>query len=73
MRSSLAGETQDHVEKLGMLELAKLCYSLLLDTWKSMSDVEPTLEKQQKSPVITDAKSLYDALERSELINTEFC
>ena len=26
----------------------------------------PFLEKKQKSPVITDAKSLYDALERSE-------
>ena len=25
-----------------------------------MNDVESTFEKQQKSPVITDAKSLYD-------------
>ena len=31
-----------------------------------MSDVESIFEKQHKSPVITDAKSLYDALERSE-------
>ena len=31
-----------------------------------MSDVESTFENQQKSPVITDAKSLYDALERRE-------
>ena len=28
--------------------------------------MESTFEKQHKSPVITDAKSLYDALERSE-------
>ena len=41
-------------------------YSLFLDLWKSLSDVESIFEKQHKSPVITDAKSLYDALERSE-------
>ena len=37
-----------------------------MDPWKSLSDVESIFEKQHKSPVITDAKSLYDALERSE-------
>ena len=31
-----------------------------------MSDVESIFEKQHKSPVITDAKILYDALKRSE-------
>ena len=31
-----------------------------------MSDVESIMKKQHKSPLITDAKSLYDALERSE-------
>ena len=41
-------------------------YALFLDPWKSLSDVESIFEKQHKSPVITDDKSLYDALERSE-------
>ena len=41
-------------------------YALLLDPWKSLSDVEAIIEKQHKSPVITEAKSLYDAQERSE-------
>ena len=41
-------------------------YALFLDPWKSLSDVESIFEKQHKSPVITDAKSFYDALERSE-------
>ena len=66
VRSSLAGETQAFVETLDMLESTKVCYTLFLDPWKSLSDVESTFEKQHKSPVITDAKSLYDALERSE-------
>ena len=56
VRTSLAGETQAYVETLDMF----------LDPWKSLSDVETNFEKQHKSPVITDAKSLYDALERSE-------
>ena len=64
MRSSLAGETQACVETLDMLELTEVFYALFLDPWKSLSDV--IFEKQQKSPVITDAKSLYDALESSE-------
>ena len=66
VRSSLAGETQAYVETLDMLEFTKAFYSLFLDLWKSLSDVESIFEKQHKSPVITDAKSLYDALERSE-------
>ena len=66
VRSSLAGETQACVETLGTLEFTKVFYSLFLDPWKSLSDVESIFEKQHKSPVITDAKSLYDALERSE-------
>ena len=40
--------------------------SLFLDPWKSLSDVECIFEKEHESPVITDAKSLYDAKERSE-------
>ena len=66
VRSSLAGETQAYVETLGMLEITKVFYSLFLDPWKSVSDVESVFEKQHKSPVITDAKSLYVALEISE-------
>ena len=49
-----------------MLELTEVFYALFLDPWKSLSDVESIFEKQQKSPVITDAKSLTDVLERSE-------
>ena len=49
-----------------MLEFTKVFYALFLDPWKTLSDVESFFEKQHKSPVITDAKSLYDALERSE-------
>ena len=66
MRSFLAGETQAYVETLDMLEFTKVFYALFLDPWKSLSDVESIFDKQHKSPVITDAKSLYDALERSE-------
>ena len=65
-RSSFAGETQAYVETLDMLELTKMFYALFLDPWKSLSDVESIFEKQHKSPVSTDAKSLYDAVERSE-------
>ena len=43
-----------------MLEFTKVFYALFLDPWKSLSDVE------SRVPVTTDAKSLYDALERSE-------
>ena len=49
-----------------MLDFTELFYALFLDPWKSLSNVESIFEKQHKSPVITDAKSLYDALERSE-------
>ena len=49
-----------------MLEITKVCHALFLAPWKSLSDVESVFEKQHKSPVITDAKSLYGALERSE-------
>ena len=63
MRSSLVGETQAYVETLDMLEITQVFYALFLDPWKSLSDVESFFEKQQKS---TDAKSLYDALEKSE-------
>ena len=66
VRSSFAGETQVHVETFDMLELTKMFYALFLDPWKSLSDVESIFEKQHKSPVSTDAKSLYDAVERSE-------
>ena len=66
VRSSHAGETQAYVETLDMLEFTKVFYALFLDPWKSLSDVESIFEKQHKSPVITDARSLYDALERSE-------
>ena len=62
VRSALAGETQAYVEILDMLEFTKVFYALFLDPWKSLSDVESFFEKQHKSPVITDAKSLYDAL-----------
>ena len=37
-----------------------------LDPWKSLCDVESIFEKQHKKPVITDAKSSYDALDKSE-------
>ena len=57
---SLAGETQGYVETLDMLEFTEVFYALFVDPWKSMSDVESHFEKQHKSPVITDAKSLYD-------------
>ena len=66
MRSSLACETQAYVETLDMLEFTKVFYALFLAPWKSLCDVESIFEKQHKRPVITDAKSLYDALERSE-------
>ena len=66
VRSSLAGETQAYVETLDMLEFTKVFNSLFLDPWQSLSDVESIFEKQHKSLVITAAKSLYDALERSE-------
>ena len=66
VRSSLAGETQAYAEALDMLEFTKVFYALFLDPWKTPSDVESFFEKQHKSPVITDAKSLSDALERSE-------
>ena len=56
-----------NVEMLGMLEFTKVFYTQFLDPWKSLSDVESIfLRNNTKSPVITDAKSLYDALERSE-------
>ena len=66
VRSSLAGETQAYMETHDMLEITKVFYALFLDPWKSLSDVESIFVKQHKSPVITDAKSLSDALERSE-------
>ena len=66
VRSSLADETQAYAETLDMLEFTKVFYALFLDPWKSLSDVDSIIEKQHKSPVITDAKNLYDALERSE-------
>ena len=65
VRSSLAG-LRPTWKTLDMLEFTKVFYALVLSPWKSRSDVESTVEKQHKSPVITDAKSLYDALERSE-------
>ena len=49
-----------------MLEFTKVFRALFLDPWKSLSDVESIFEKQRKSPVITDAKSCYDALFESE-------
>ena len=49
-----------------MLEFTEVFYVLFLDPQKNLSDVESIFEKQQKSPVITNAQSLYDALERSE-------
>ena len=66
VRNALAGETQAYVETLDMLKFTQMFYALFLDPWKSLSDVESIFEKQHKGPVITDAKSLYDALERSE-------
>ena len=65
VRSSIAGERQAYVETLDMLEFTRVFYDLFLDPWKSLSDVESIFEKQHKSLVITDAKILYDALERS--------
>ena len=55
--SSLAGETQVHVETVDMLEFTKV-FTLCSWTWKSLSDVDSKFEKQHKSPVIADAKSL---------------
>ena len=49
VRSSLAGETQAYVETLDMLEFTKVFFSLFLDPWQSLSDVESILEKQHKS------------------------
>ena len=66
VRSSLAGETQAHVETLDMLELTGVFCSLFLDPWKSLSVVESKFEKQHTSPMITDAESLCGAVERSE-------
>ena len=66
VRSFLAGEAQACVETLDTLEFTKVFHALFLDPWKSLSDVESIFEKQHKSPVFTSAKSLYDALERSE-------
>ena len=40
VRSSLAGETQAHVETLDMLEFTKVFYALFLDPWKSQSGAE---------------------------------
>ena len=66
VRSSLADETQAYVGTLDMLEFTSVIYALFLDPWKSLSDGASIFEKQHKSPLITDAKSLYDALGRSE-------
>ena len=66
VRSSLAGGTHATVETLDMLEFTKVFYFLFLDPLKSLRDVESIFEKYHKSRVIIDAKSLYDALERSE-------
>ena len=38
--SSLAGETQAHVETHDMLEFTKVFHSLFLDPWKCLSEVE---------------------------------
>ena len=57
---------QAYVETLDMLEFTKVFYALFLDPWKSLGDVESSFAKQHKSHVITDATSLYDALERSD-------
>ena len=64
--SYLAGETQAYVETLDMLEFTKVFDSLFLDPWRSLSDVESIFETHHKSPVITDERSLCEALERSE-------
>ena len=40
VRSSIAGETQAYVETLDVLEFTKVFHSLVLDPWKSLSDVE---------------------------------
>ena len=66
VRSSLAGKTQAYMETLDMLEFTKVFCALFLDPWKSLSDVESFFEKQYRSPVITDAQSLFDALERGD-------
>ena len=66
VRNSLAGEIQAYVETLDMLEFTKAFYALFLNPGQSLSDVESIFEKHHKSPVITDATSLYDALEKSE-------
>ena len=48
VRRSLAGETQAHVETLDMLEFTRVFYSLFLDPWKSLSDVESIFEKKEQ-------------------------
>ena len=65
VRSSLTSETQAYVETLDMLDFVKVFFLFSLVSWTRLSDVEFIFEKQHKSPVITSAKSLYDALERS--------
>ena len=50
LRSSLAGETQAHVETLDMLEFTKVFYVLFLDPWKSLSNVESFLRNNTRVP-----------------------
>ena len=66
VRSSRVGVIQAYVETFDMLEFTEVFCSLVLDPWTSLSDVESIFEQQHKSPVNTDAKRLYDALERRE-------
>ena len=58
--SSLAGETLVCMETLGMLEFTKvfiLCSWTLGKAWMMWN---PLVRNNTKSPVITDAKSLYE-------------
>ena len=48
VQRSLASQTQAYVETRDMLEFTKVLYTLFLDPWKSLGDVESIFEKQHK-------------------------
>ena len=66
VRSSLAGETQAYVETLDMLEFTR-CFTLFFWTLgKARVMWNQFLRNNTRVLVITDAKSLFDPLERSD-------
>ena len=54
-----------------LMEFTEVFYSLFLDPWQSLSDVESIVEKQHKSPVITDAKRFVRCSGEESIINPE--